>query len=443
MYGGLLKSASAVAMIAAAGLFTSANAADLGGDCCADLEERVAELEATTVRKGNRKVSLKISGFVGTQVMWWDDGSRSDTYIGMDGGNIFSRWRFTGEAKISPQVTAGFTYEFGLNRHSITSANQANGTPLNGAGAGDDAGECTNSCIRDTTVWIKHAQLGKLKMGQGSTATDNLILIDLGATGSAATPDVRLYNGSFVIPRNGVYDNQNRTWFTALYGGRSYDTDRMNHVLYETPTLAGFTLQAAVAEDNFWDVALRYAGEFGGVRVAFGIGYLEDTEFNSGVAGVSINQCTTDCNRKESEIKGSASILHVPTGLFLTGAAGQRDVENADSLAGPAGNQNHTSGWWYLSGGISQNFFGIGKTVLFGEYGHYEDGLRRNANFNNVASNDVDVWGIGLTQYVDAAAMEVFITYKHFELSETLTGGVPFTGLQDFQTVIVGTKINF
>ena len=33
-----------------------AKAADLGGDCCADLEERVAELEATTARKGNKKV---------------------------------------------------------------------------------------------------------------------------------------------------------------------------------------------------------------------------------------------------------------------------------------------------------------------------------------------------------------------------------------------------
>ncbi|MEZ5856390.1 MAG: porin [Hyphomicrobiaceae bacterium] len=302
MYGGLLKSASAVAMIAAAGLFTSANAADLGGDCCADLEERVAELEATTVRKGNRKVSLKISGFVGSQVMWWDDGVRSDTYIGLDGGNIFSRWRFTGEAKISPQVTAGFTYEFGVNRHSITSANQSNG--------GDDLGECTNSCIRDTTVWIKHAQLGKIKIGQGSTATDNLILIDLGGTGSAATPDNRLFVGSFVIPRNGAYDNQNRTWYNALVGGNSYDTDRRNHVLYETPTIAGFSVQAAVAEDNFWDVALRYAGEFGGIRVAFGIGYLEDSEFNASVAGVAVNQCTTDCNRKESEIKGSR--LHSP-----------------------------------------------------------------------------------------------------------------------------------
>ena len=53
---------------------TSAFAADLGGNCCADLEERIAELEATTARKGNRKVSLTVSGWVGQQVMFWDDG---------------------------------------------------------------------------------------------------------------------------------------------------------------------------------------------------------------------------------------------------------------------------------------------------------------------------------------------------------------------------------
>ena len=73
MNGGLLKtSTSYVALLAAAGLFVggvampSAKAADLGGDCCADLEERVAELEATTARKGNRRVSLTVTGQVNT-----------------------------------------------------------------------------------------------------------------------------------------------------------------------------------------------------------------------------------------------------------------------------------------------------------------------------------------------------------------------------------------
>ena len=70
-------SALAAAGLLAGGLsVTSASAADLGGNCCADLEERIAELEATTARKGNRKVSLTVSGWVAEQVMWWDDGHR-------------------------------------------------------------------------------------------------------------------------------------------------------------------------------------------------------------------------------------------------------------------------------------------------------------------------------------------------------------------------------
>ena len=57
------------------------HAADLGGDCCADLEERIAELEATTARKGNRKISLTVSGYVAQELTWWDDGGEQNVYL--------------------------------------------------------------------------------------------------------------------------------------------------------------------------------------------------------------------------------------------------------------------------------------------------------------------------------------------------------------------------
>src|SRR5215207_6696911 len=79
----------------------SASAADLGGSCCADLEERIAELEATTARKGNRKVSLTISGWVGEQVMWFDNdagvNSEQNTYVGGLGTTLSSHFKFTGQ----------------------------------------------------------------------------------------------------------------------------------------------------------------------------------------------------------------------------------------------------------------------------------------------------------------------------------------------------------
>ncbi len=56
-------------------------AADLGGDCCADLEDRVAELEATTVRKGNKKVSVTLYGQVNRPALFWDNGAETNAYV--------------------------------------------------------------------------------------------------------------------------------------------------------------------------------------------------------------------------------------------------------------------------------------------------------------------------------------------------------------------------
>ena len=105
---------SSLSALVAAGLLMgglsagSASAADLGGNCCADLEERIAELEATTARKGNRKVSLTISGWVGEQVMYWDDGSERNTYVTGLGSTLASHFKFTGQATISPGWSAGY-----------------------------------------------------------------------------------------------------------------------------------------------------------------------------------------------------------------------------------------------------------------------------------------------------------------------------------------------
>ncbi|MFV0369389.1 MAG: hypothetical protein ACK5KM_13105, partial [Hyphomicrobiaceae bacterium] len=94
---------------------SSAHAADLGGDCCADLEERVAELEATTARKGNRKVSLAITGWVAEQVMWYDNGATSNTYVTGVGSTLSSHFKMTGSANISQDWSAGYVIQVEVN----------------------------------------------------------------------------------------------------------------------------------------------------------------------------------------------------------------------------------------------------------------------------------------------------------------------------------------
>ena len=116
MFGGLTKTSSRIAIAAALGLTlggfamkaTPAKAADLGGDCCADLEERVAELEATTVRKGNKKVSVTLSGWVIKSMNFWDDGVDSGFAVGDKDYDLGSRFAITGSATISPGWSAGY-----------------------------------------------------------------------------------------------------------------------------------------------------------------------------------------------------------------------------------------------------------------------------------------------------------------------------------------------
>ncbi len=103
-----------------------ARAADLGGNCCSDLEERVAELEATTVRKGNRKVSLTVSGWVAEQVTWWDDGVEDNTYVTGLGSTLASNVKFTGQATIVPGWTAGYVIHIEADGSDSLTTNQEN-----------------------------------------------------------------------------------------------------------------------------------------------------------------------------------------------------------------------------------------------------------------------------------------------------------------------------
>ncbi|MEQ1671435.1 MAG: hypothetical protein ABL893_11295, partial [Hyphomicrobium sp.] len=117
MTGGIIKRTAAVFGITAAVLAIAASApamaADLGGNCCADLEERIAELEATTARKGNRKVSLTVSGWVNEALLLWDDGFESNQYVHTTEA-AQTRFRFVGEAKIEGDWKAGYLLEIGV-----------------------------------------------------------------------------------------------------------------------------------------------------------------------------------------------------------------------------------------------------------------------------------------------------------------------------------------
>ena len=118
MIGGLRGTASPMAMAAlfcvmGATVFISkpTKAADLGGDCCSALEDRVAELEATTARKGNKKVTVTIYGKMNWAVDWWNDGHERGMYT-VNSDMESSRLGLLGSAKIYGDWSAGYRFEW-------------------------------------------------------------------------------------------------------------------------------------------------------------------------------------------------------------------------------------------------------------------------------------------------------------------------------------------
>jgi hypothetical protein len=487
MNGGSMTTLSRISMAAAAALLVGlspATAADLGGGCCADLEERVAELEATTARKGTRKVSLMISGQISQQLMYWDDGNRSDTYFSGPAQSN-SRWRMSGSARISPELTAGFLYEFEAFASSSASQNQTlgNAPPSNtiGTGTGPDAGS-TSSNLREAMAWLEHSRLGRVSLGHGVVAAGNVITVDLSGKSMAASNDVRLHSSGMRLFSRDLHNITGNgylktgTW-GGFFQGSSGDwlNERIEHIQYRTPTFAGFTLGASWGEDDYWDAALRYAGEFNGIRVAGALGY----SVRSGYEGVAdALTCTKECDKELEQLAGSLSVRHMPTGLFFTGAAGWRDMNKQDAVAGGlvidfgrgddsvlnrGGNRrDFDSSFFYLSGGVARNFFGLGDTVLYGEYSEWKGNGQDTSFLADLpafgpfeivqisafggSSSKLTHWGVGIVQHVDAAAMEFWLAYKNYSLSgfefNSITQG-RIGNFEDLHLIQAGTRIRF
>src|SRR5262249_43461028 len=150
--------------------------------CCADLEERIAELEATTARKGNRKVSLTISGWVAEQVMWWDDGFENNVYVSGIGRTLQSHFKLTGQATISPGWYAGYVIQVEVGTaDSFVFTQFPDAPPLfAGSGLGTVVTDTERGVYTLQSFWfIKSDHLGKVSVGKQSQASDNTaILVD-------------------------------------------------------------------------------------------------------------------------------------------------------------------------------------------------------------------------------------------------------------------------
>jgi predicted porin len=429
----------------------SGAAADQSVSCCRDLEDRIAELEATTAHKGNRKVSLEVSGQVNQAIMYWDDGFEQNAYV-VTNDSSRTHLRFEGSAKLSRGWEAGYRLEFGFR-----TANSKRFTQ-------DDPTAAENSGIDlRYSVWhLKNDALGRLSLGLTGGASDGVTEMDVAQTGTVAKYSDQEDIGLGLAMRldTGLYDNGTTvaagtfTWRRLIrdYGTQPGEGRRTNMIKYDSPTWHGFKAIANWGEDDFWEAGLRYASETAGFKLAAGAAYGENVELKTSSGQVGFECLAQNANgippgsgtdAKCRQWGGSVSAMHLESGLYVNFAAGLAH-DDLIRLAGAAfANADPDSTFWALESGIERRWLALGKTTLFGQYYDLDGGASARRTFAGepILATGLTSYGGGIVQAIDPAAMQLYAFARHYDGSVTTTAGRP--NLVPLDIVTVGAIIKF
>ena len=150
-----------------------------------------------------------------------------------------------------------------------------------------------------------------------------------------------------------------------------------------SPEFSGFVASASWGEDDFWDVALNYAGEFSGFKVAAGIGYGDDHRQrlrrtpSAPITERAWSSHDADCR----QFGGSISVIHEKSGLFVNFGAGEKtdEIIGQTAVFGGTGADDARQ-FWSTQAGIEKKFHDLGKTTVYGEYYDYEGGGNNRRN---------------------------------------------------------------
>jgi predicted porin len=404
----------------------------------ADLDLRMAELEATATRKGTSTSTLQIYGQINRAFLYWNDGF-TDKVSGADNSTSSSRIGFMGQKSLRPGLAAGYRLELGLtaaasdrlwNTLDVTTAHRP--------------GESNDLEVRQAYWFVSNERMGRLSVGHQSPATDDLTIITLGSQMNDAAVH---YNNAFHIRLD--HPALGPIFSDLRWGQLAHNVDalRGSFIRYDTPAMAGVVLSASTGETDAWDIALRYESEWQGLRFAGGIGYMDEQE------------------DRYRDLKGSASLLHAATGLYLSGAAGVRENERSSIIDRP------TAYFYYLQGGISKKWLPYGITTAYGDVGIYRNYsvgelLRVDPNsgelvvWGTLAQTEVIRWGFGVEQSLDAAGVLLYAQAHRYEPGiigfPCANGPTPFPDqcggnpdnretlpMQSWSAFVVGARVRF
>jgi predicted porin len=351
-----------------------AHAADLGaGASDAGLEDRIAELEATTARKGNKKVSLKVTGQINKALFYFDGPGFSDTKV-IEGSQSESRFALTGEAVVRPGWSFGYTMEIGQGKTGIFAD----------IPSGIDLGTNNDIYTRQSFVFGT-TPFGTVSIGLQSMATDDFTTMTIANTDASSK---RLTIQPVGVVGISIFGNPILEIELEPFNGEKADS-----VKYTTREWEGFKASVAWANDDSWDAAVAFGREMQGFRIMAGVGYAKDK--HDDLLGLGFLPVESET------IVANAGARHIASGLFVQGSYGSLKVGDEKTDA------------YHIQAGIEQKWTALGATTVYGEYADWQD-------------IDLAFYGLGINQNV-IEAVDVYLLGRRYDVGDeditTVMGG--------------------
>lgn len=254
--------------------------------------------------------------------------------------------------------------------------------------------------LRKLEIIYQTATIGTFSFGQGSIATDGSGEADFSGTGVAAYAGTSDLAGSqsLALTDGTISGTSIGNAFKTFDGGRRF------RIRYDTPTYNGFGFAVSAGQevlssgndDEFYDFGLSYDKDYGDYKVAARLGH-------------SIRDSA------EAFTVASAAVLHEPTGLSFALAAGQSREADTD--------------YAYAKVGYQRDWVSFGRTYLSADFYSGSDFA--------FAGSDSQSFGIAVVQKVDAYNVELYATYRTFEVD----GGT--SNFDDVDVTFVGARWKF
>jgi hypothetical protein len=402
--------------------------------------------------QGATPLPFMVYGEINRMALSWDDGAQKATRI-VDNYSAPSIFGARGAAEIARGWTTGFHVEAGLLQARSIAVSQ----DLPGGEKGWEPD------LRYLDWFIRSNRYGTLTVGHTSTATDGIVLNDFSGTNAAASANIAMIGGDLMLRSADDLDLGSsgslitRTSIGDFVGGATIDTLRRNVVHYQTPEFKGFQFDVA-AREKFWDASLSYRVNLPSWQFRTGVGYVRDTEGTRENLGFK---------KDRREWKGSASLIHTPTGLFVTTAFVNRQFRGNDSSNQATFGENTVDvfgtvipgthrpdlRYGYLKTGLRKQFTALGDTKFYAETAIAKNGLTglREGGPALVTASQLNLVGAGVMQDIDAYNMQVYLGYRHYSFnieglrdSSLPSGSISSPApIKDINLVFSGVRIKF